>query len=134
MTLDKIVSAVFYDGVKLAISGDPSNWKSVKTFSFRHVEGANLQIIGANPDNCDGCKCSGLLLECDDGLTSNLNGWVVFGTDSPEKSPILADYSAPCQSSSEFNLKDQTSDAQKIWANNGKKISWLMKITKHGCN
>ena len=134
MTMDNKVSAVFYDGTQLQISGDLGIWKSVKTFSFHHVKGANLQIVGYDSGSDDGCSGGGLLLECDNGWTSNTNDWVVFGTDSPKETPKLTDYLAPCQSSAGFSLTGQKSNAQKIWASNGKKYAWFLKVPKHGCN
>ena len=132
--MDNIVSAVFYDGIKLSVSGDVTNWKSVKTFSFYPVDGANLQVVGADVSSCDGCKCSGLLLECSDGLTSNLKEWMAFGSDNPNVIPKLHDYSAPCKSTAGFSLKDQSSTSQKIWASNGKKYAWFIRPQIQSCN
>ena len=133
LTIDNVVSAVFYDGVKLSVSGDVTNWKSVKTFSFYPADGANLQIVGADVKSCDGCVCSGLILECSDGLTSNLKEWMAFGSDNPNVIPKLQDYSTPCKSTAGFSLKDQSSNAQKIWASNGKKYAWFMRPHIQSC-
>ena len=134
LTIDNIVSAVFYNGVKLSVSGDITNWKVVKTFSFYSVDGANLQIVGADVKSCDGCICSGLIIECSDGLTSNLKEWVAYGSDNPNAIPKLHDYTTPCKSNAGFSLKDQKSNAQKIWASNGKKYAWFMRPHIHSCN
>ena len=134
MTMDNKVSAVFYDGTQLQISGDLGVWTSVKTFSFHYVKGANLQIVGYDTGSSDGGKSGGLLLECDNGWTSNTNDWVVFGTDNPKGTPKLTDYLAPCPSSAGFSLTGPKSNSQKIWAANGKKYAWFLKVSKHGCN
>ena len=132
--MDNKVSAVFYDGTQLQISGDLGIWTSVNKFSFHYVKGANLQIVGYDTGSSDSCKSGGFLLECDNGWTSNTNEWVVFGTDNLKETPKLTDHSAPCQSTSNFSLTGQKSNAHKIWAGNGKKYAWFLKVQKHGCN
>lgn len=61
MTIDNVVSKVYYDNVQLQITGDVDVWHQVKTFSFTAIAGAELEISGYESANCNGCSCSGFL-------------------------------------------------------------------------
>jgi len=127
MTLDNVLTHISYNGESLSTSGDWSSWKSVKTFSFVPVSGAYLEIGGYESDSCNGCKCSGLLLECDSGFISSTSDWEAVGSSS-ELVGASSGYGSLCESSSSFSLKGQTSDAQKIWPSGGEKYAWFRAI------
>ena len=132
MTLDNEVKQILYNDIPLNVYGDLKNWGRTKTFSYVKKAGAELKIIGENTQHNwhgprMGCSWAGLLLECDDGLTSNVNNWKAFGSDSPYASPTKNDYSTPCLSISPFHIP-MTSDAQKIWPSNGENYAWLSTV------
>merc|ERR1712117_191474 len=102
-------------------------WTKVKTFSFNTVEGAYLEIGGYEAGTCNGCQCSGLLLECDNGFISNTEDWTAVGSSSSNVGATEG-FSAPCQSSSSFFLQGQTSEATKIWASGGERYAWFRAI------
>ena len=121
MTIDNVVIDVLYNGVKLNVSGDHSDWQSVKKFSYNEIKKAELLITGhyKSPWERVGCTKGGLLLQCDNGFTSNQNDWMAFGSGDRNATPSLANYSSPCQSISGFKLLNQNFSAEKIWARNG---------------
>jgi hypothetical protein len=124
MTIDNVVTEVRYNGQPIDVSGPLDRWEKVNTFSFDSVEGAYLEIGGYEASKCDGCQCSGLLVECDNGFVSNTDDWTAVGSAASIVGATKG-YSAPCQSSSSFFLPGQTSKATKIWASGGEKYAWF---------
>ena len=127
MTIDNEVKQVFYNGNRVKVDGDLSVWWALKRFSYNKTAGGELKISGYNREN-SGCNTGGLLLACDDGLTSDTNHWKAFGS-SGEEPVSITDYSTPCVSTSWFHHPDLTfSSAQRIWPSNGKKFAWFSVI------
>ena len=126
MTLDSVLTNIRYNGAELSFEGDSANWEVVKTFSFNPIPGSVLEIGGYQNVTCNGCTCSGLLLECSNGFNSNLD-WIAAGSDSILVSPESG-YGAVCESTSPFSLAGQTSDAVKIWPNGGQKYAWFKAV------
>ena len=127
MTVDNVLSYVRYNGAEVSVVGDLTNWRGTKTFSINLVAGAELKIAGYESKNCNGCKCSGLMIECDNGLISNLDDWVATGASSQDEY-LSSEYTTPCQSTSAFFLQEPSNGALKIWASNGEKYSWFKTI------
>merc|ERR550539_1280637 len=119
VTIDNYLLSVKYDDIELPVSGDKTRWDSVKTFSFTRKVGAVLEIVGMEHDHIhnQGCAVSGMLLECDSGLTSNTGHWHTHGSNDGVN--WHSHGGPPCQSTSGFHSHGQTPGAQKIWAGNG---------------
>merc|ERR1711953_749372 len=118
--------SVKYNGEQLPVSGT-GGWDQVKTFSYIRKPGAVLEIVGQEHDNIQGhgCSISGMLLECDSGLTSNTHDWHTHGSqDGVNWVPS----SHVCQSTSGFHSSGQTPNAQKIWSGNGLRYAKFMTI------
>jgi hypothetical protein len=127
MTIDNSVLGVSYNGQKLLVRGDWNDWQSPKFFSYTPVPGAILEIAGSELSDCDGCKCSGLLLECTNELVSDLVSWTAKGSEN--STPGEEPYGSVCQSSSAFYLRGQDfPNAVKIWPQNGAKYAWFSTI------
>ena len=125
MTVDNSVTHVRYGGVDLVVSGELDDWRRVKTFSFTPIRGAKLEIGGYEHADCEGCECSGLLLECDNGLVSDLVNWKAVGGSSSVVAPSSG-YQEPCQSSSGFYMDQSFENAMtKIWTPTGEKYVWF---------
>ena len=137
MTVDNTLLSVFYNNVDVTptLKGNAKNWQAPKTFSFTPVAGAVLAISGSEAGNCNGCQCSGLVLDCTarngsgwDGLTSG-HSWMTQGYDNSASYPTGwqanafddSKWGAPCTSSSRFSLGG--SSEKKIWPTNGKKFA-----------
>jgi len=127
MTIDNVVTHVRYGGVDVDVSGDKTSWESVNTFTFKASPGAELEIGGYESSACHGCKCSGLLIECDNGFKSNPSTFQAIGSNSPILTPQDR-FQDVCKSSSGFYLKGQTSAAEKVWPANGEKYAWFKAI------
>eukprot|EP00492_Amphilonche_elongata_P005672 TRINITY_DN8_c1_g1_i1.p1 TRINITY_DN8_c1_g1~~TRINITY_DN8_c1_g1_i1.p1 ORF type:complete len:323 (+),score=53.96 TRINITY_DN8_c1_g1_i1:85-969(+) len=127
MTLDNVVTHVRYDGVDLEVEGPLDMWTRVKHFSFTPVPGAVLEIGGYEGASCNGCECSGLIVECSNGLATNLGDWEAIGSAMSLVGPTSG-YGDVCQSTSGMFLSGQTSDAVKIWPSNGEKYAWFRVI------
>ena len=127
MTVDNVLSYVRYNGADVSVTGNLASWYQEKTFSINIVAGAELEIAGYENRRCNGCRCSGLLMECDNGLVSNLNDWVVAGSSSQNISQS-PEYNKPCKSSSGFSLPGTSTKPVKIWASNGEKYAWFKMI------
>lgn len=128
LTVDNVLTHVRYNGIYLQLSGDLNSWQSTKTFSLpaHLVEGAYLEIGGYEFSDCNGCACSGLLLECDNGFVSSASGWEAYGSDNEIISPSYG-FGNVCISASKFRLRGSNPqfNAQKIWPSNGKKHAWF---------
>jgi len=131
LTVDNVLTHVRYDGIDLQVSGDFNSWKSTKTFSLpaHLVDGAYLEIGGYELSNCNGCACSGLLLECDNGFVSSPSAWQAYGSDKEIISPANG-LGKVCVSTSKFELQGSNPNfnAQKIWPSNGKKHAWFRTL------
>merc|ERR1719419_1322779 len=127
MTLDNVVTHVRYDGVDLEVEGALYMWTRVKHFSFIPVPGAILEIGGYEGASCNGCECSGLIVECSNGLITNLDDWEAIGFATSLVGPTSG-YGDVCQSTSGMFLSGQSSDAVKIWPSNGEKYAWFRVI------
>jgi len=127
LTIDAMITSVTYGGESIVVSGDLTDSTTLNTFSFTPVAGAVLEIQGYAGDDCDdGCTCAGLLLECNNGIiTHDVFGWTAYGNDSAEDVPIDEDYADICESTSEFTLADQYSEAVPIWPSNGGAYAWF---------
>jgi len=128
MTIDNAVTHVRYAGQDVEVTGTKNEWNSVKTFTLNVVPGAELEIGGEEVSSCNGCQCSGLVLECDNGFTSQTSTFNAVGSSTLVVAPPASRYESVCQSTSGFYLPGQTSSAQKIWAANGKKFAWFKAI------
>jgi len=132
MTIDNAVDHVGYAGQELAVSGDLGNWQSVKRFSFIPIPGEILSITGRAFENGNcGCRCSGLLLSCDNGFTSSLDGgWIASGSSTAfSPSQIFGPETDLCASSSRFRLPEATAaGAVKIWPSSGDKFASFRAI------
>jgi len=102
-------------------------WTRVKHFSFIPVPGAILEIGGYEGASCNGCECSGLIVECSNGLITNLDDWEAIGFATSLVGPTSG-YGDVCQSTSGMFLSGQSSDAVKIWPSNGEKYAWFRVI------
>merc|ERR1711953_272197 len=131
MTLDNVVTHVRYDGVDLEVEGPLDMWTHAKHFSFTPVPGAVLEIGGYEGASCNGCECSGLIVECSNGLSTNLDDWEAIGSVMSVVGPTSG-YGDVCQSTSGMFLSGQTSDAVKIWPSNGEKYAWFRVIPEPG--
>lgn len=127
MTIDNAVTHVRYGGQDVEVAGTMNNWLAVKTFTLNVVPGAELEIGGEEFSSCNGCQCSGLVLECDNGFTSQTSTFQAVGSSSSVVAPVSG-YESVCQSTSGFYLFGQTSAAQKIWAANGEKYAWFKAV------
>ena len=139
MTIDGSVTLVRYTGISLAISGEEDGRDHVKTFSFAPVRGGALEIVGhLGEAHCDECGCSGLLLECNNGIVSDLTNWEVIGSSDPfQYTPNRERFQAPCSSSSESEMNQSFGNAMtNIWTSSGEKYAWFRTITFEGkkCN
>jgi len=127
MTVDNHLVGVSYNGQKLHPKGDWNDWRSAKIFSYNPVPGAILEVAGSELSDCNGCKCSGLLLECDNGLVSDLRSWTAKGSEKSTSGQ--EQYGSVCQTSSAFYLSGQDfPTAVKIWPQNGAKYAWFQTI------
>merc|ERR1712223_1738924 len=127
MTIDNRLTQLRYNGQDVATtSGAWTMWTKPKVFSFVSIQGAALEIGGYEESDCHGCKCSGLLVECDNGFVSNTNDWLAIG----ESSEVVQDesFGSVCKSTSGFFLKGQTSNAEKIWPSGGQKYAYFRAI------
>jgi len=127
MTIDNRLTQLRYNGQSVATtSGDWKMWTVPKVFSFVSIEGAALEIGGYEEADCHGCKCSGLLVECDNGFVSTTSDWLAIG----ESSEVVQDesFGSVCKSTSSFFLKGQTSNAEKIWPSGGQKYAYFRAI------
>lgn len=134
MTIDNIVDQIYYNGVQLSVGGALGNWGSVKIFSFATAPRGVLAVSGRESGNCNGCSCAGMKLECTGGSqapNSDNTNWAAMGYDSSGERDALSwfanyfsgEVSAPCISSSGFNLPGSTGAGAKIWPSNGAKYA-----------
>ena len=90
-----------------------------KRFSYVPIEGGVLEVWAELDNRCDdGCTCGGFILECDNGLTTNLVDWTAIGSNDETFDPN-SQYGSVCESYGDFVLKHGVSDALKIWPSNG---------------
>ena len=105
-----------------------SRWEDWKSFFFHPIEGALLEIEGYEfDDDHKGCKRSGLLLECDNGLKSTLEDWTAYGSET-EITSAPTEFGNVCESSSSFNINGYVDNSVKIWPENGNKYAWFQTI------
>jgi len=102
-------------------------WTKPKTFSFVPVEGASLEIAGYEAIDCNGCECSGLLVDCDNGFVSTAGDWLAVGATTEIDQPD--NFGSVCKSTSGFFLKGmRETEAEKIWPSGGQKYAYFRAI------
>ena len=87
-----------------------------------------MEIEGYEADDRQmGCNHSGLLLQCDNGLKSNLEDWTAYGSQT-EITSVPTEFGNVCESVSPFHIDGYVDDSVKIWPGNGYKYAWLQTI------
>jgi len=123
-TIDNEVRGVYFDGADITntVSGSLLDWGSVKTVRIEGYKGRLLEIRGYESADCNGCTCSGLQFECDNGFTSSIAKWTAYGS-ATDTEPSDDAFTRPCESTSWFFLAGSTKKPTKIWASNGAKYA-----------
>ena len=121
LTVDNVVDQVKYNGKKLNMrGGNPAVWGQAKEISFTPVDGGKLEIKGHETAGTEGCKHSGLIVECESKKHPKWNKW---GTNKTEWK--TGDDRAVCISTSGFNLPGAKGYGKKIWdSNNNVEKKW----------
>jgi len=129
-TIDNYAVGVKYNNRAVSVSALTTDWDKVKTFSFEPVNGAHLEIIGYEASTCNGCGCSGLQLECDNGFisTNERNVWTAMGKTSSINFGERFTNSGICQSTSGFSLSGAKLSPMKIWPANGSKYAYFKAV------
>merc|ERR1719270_239170 len=78
MTMESEVVEVTYNDNLLEVAGILIDWTDVKEFNFYPEINAELKIKGFGNETCHGCDCSGMLLECTNGIISSMD-WSAHG-------------------------------------------------------
>jgi hypothetical protein len=148
MTIDNRVTSIRYNGEDIEIqSGNMGMWGQAKIFSYTPVNNGVLEIIGYESSVCDGCQCSGLLLECDDGFVSSPRSFECMSSDEGNDWLVLNE--PPCTSTSAFSMSQEFDRRMtKIWPADGRKwakctavpqskdcqIYWELQISEARCD
>jgi len=130
-TVDNYAVGVRYNNRAVSVSALTTDWDKVKTFTFEPVNGAQLEIIGHEASSsCNGCECSGLQLECDNGFISSneANVWTAMGKASSINFGARFTNSGVCQSTSGFGLSGAKLSPMKIWPANGLKYAYFKAV------
>ena len=85
------------------------------TFTFDPIQGGKLEIKGHETRGTDGCKHSGLLLECESSKYPEWNKW---GSNVADWKAGTSEERSVCESRSGFYLRDGKGLGQKIWDSN----------------
>eukprot|EP00036_Acanthoecidae_sp_10tr_P014836 CAMPEP_0206296706 /NCGR_PEP_ID=MMETSP0106_2-20121207/5804_1 /ASSEMBLY_ACC=CAM_ASM_000206 /TAXON_ID=81532 /ORGANISM="Acanthoeca-like sp., Strain 10tr" /LENGTH=943 /DNA_ID=CAMNT_0053727367 /DNA_START=100 /DNA_END=2932 /DNA_ORIENTATION=- len=142
LTVDNVLTGVWYNGAPLEVRGNQAVWTQVKTISFNELGsgGGILEITGHEAAGCGhGCTASGLLVTCRggtawDGYVSNSNPQLTqaYGSCRPFQPATVTPsmLAPPCVSTSGFFLAG-SGTATKVWPAAGGAYAYFRQGARH---